>query len=538
MKNLKISTRLVLLIGVLSTILVSIGCVGLFGISKANASLEAVYKERTVPMAQLNSINALMLYNQVLISKNLLDPTKAKIVKYNAEIEANIATSNQQLNTYMASALTLQEAGVVKVFKDAKSKLETEGMLPAIAALNAGDLEEAQSIMFDKISPLYSAVQDNGKRLLQFQLDGAKAEFDEAMARYAAIRIGSIAFIVGGVLFAVVLATALIRGISRSLAQALNGTNAVALGDLSHIIEIDGKDEIAQLLRGLSSMQISLGAVVSKVRHGSESVATASVEIARGNHDLSERTEQQAKALESTAASMEELSSTVKQNASSAAHANELASIASTVAVKGGKVVAQVVDTMKGINDSSRKISDIIGVIDGIAFQTNILALNAAVEAARAGEQGRGFAVVASEVRSLAGRSAEAAREIKNLISVSVERVEQGSALVDQAGVTMTEVVKSIRQVTEIMAEISAASVEQSDGVALIDRAVNQMDQTTQQNAALVEQMVAAASSLEAQAQELVQTVAVFKLGESEYRKAPRPQLERVEIVPALCAAT
>jgi methyl-accepting chemotaxis protein len=262
---------------------------------------------------------------------------------------------------------------------------------------------------------------------------------------------------------------------------------------------------------------------VSNVRIGSEGVATASAEIAQGNNDLSARTEQQASSLEETAASMEELSATVKQNADSARQANQLAAQASTVAVQGGDVVGQVVETMKGINDSSRKISDIISVIDGIAFQTNILALNAAVEAARAGEQGRGFAVVASEVRSLAGRSAEAAKEIKNLINASVERVEQGTVLVDKAGVTMAEVVSAIRRVTDLMGEISAASNEQSAGVSQVGEAVISMDQVTQQNAALVEEMAAAASSLKSQANDLVQIVAVFDLG-SSHRVPQRQQ--------------
>jgi methyl-accepting chemotaxis protein len=251
------------------------------------------------------------------------------------------------------------------------------------------------------------------------------------------------------------------------------------------------------------------------VRHGSEGVATASAEIAQGNNDLSARTEQQASALEQTAASMEELGTTVKHNAESAHHANQLAQSASTIAVDGGNVVAQVVETMRDINESSRKIMDIISVIDGIAFQTNILALNAAVEAARAGEQGRGFAVVASEVRSLAGRSADAAKEIKRLIHASVARVEHGSALVDQAGATMTEVVSSIKRVTDIMGEISAASSEQSNGVAQVGEAVTHMDQATQQNAALVEQMAAATSSLKSQALDLVRLVDAFKVDAS-----------------------
>jgi methyl-accepting chemotaxis protein len=335
----------------------------------------------------------------------------------------------------------------------------------------------------------------------------------DAVVTARAIGLGIGTLLLGGLL----LASGLL--ISRSLLQQLGGepsyaaavTQRIAAGDLSADIELKHHDE-SSLLHGLKTMRDSVADIVGRVRQGSESVATASAEIAQGNHDLSARTESQASALEETAASMEELGSTVKQNADNAKQANQLAQSASTVAVQGGEVVAQVVDTMKGINDSSRKINDIISVIDGIAFQTNILALNAAVEAARAGEQGRGFAVVAGEVRSLAGRSAEAAKEIKTLITESVERVEQGTALVDQAGSTMTEVVSSIRRVTDIMGEISAASSEQSQGVAQVGEAVTQMDQTTQQNAALVEEMAAAASSLKSQAQDLVQTVAVFKL--------------------------
>ncbi|MDP1655004.1 MAG: methyl-accepting chemotaxis protein [Hylemonella sp.] len=310
---------------------------------------------------------------------------------------------------------------------------------------------------------------------------------------------------------------------ARSITQQLGGepsevmaiADAVAEGDLSSSIQLQ-PGAPSSIMSAMAAMQSSLQKVVGTVRHSSEALASASDQIAQGNQDLSARTESQASALEQTAASMEELGSTVKQNADNARQANQLAQSASTVAVKGGEVVAQVVDTMKGINDSSRKINDIISVIDGIAFQTNILALNAAVEAARAGEQGRGFAVVASEVRSLAGRSAEAAKEIKTLISDSVERVEQGTALVDQAGSTMQEVVSSIRRVTDIMGEISAASSEQSAGVAQIGEAVVQMDQSTQQNASLVEEMASAASSLRSQAQELVQAVAVFKLSQGK----------------------
>jgi len=323
----------------------------------------------------------------------------------------------------------------------------------------------------------------------------------------------------------------LMRSITRPINQAVEVSRAVAAGDLSLQFEALGKNETAQLLIALKEMRINLAKVVGGVRQNAEGVATASAQIAQGNQDLSQRTEEQASALEETAASMEQLSSTVKQNADNAKQANQLALGASTVAIKGGEVVSQVVETMKGINDSSKKIADIISVIDGIAFQTNILALNAAVEAARAGEQGRGFAVVASEVRSLAGRSADAAKEIKGLINASVERVEQGTALVDQAGATMTEVVSSIRRVTDIMGEISAASAEQSAGVAQVGEAITQMDQATQQNAALVEESAAAAESLKGQAQQLVSAVSVFKLsqGEAAHTSAAAPSFSSAE---------
>jgi methyl-accepting chemotaxis protein-1 (serine sensor receptor) len=515
MKNLRISTRLFLLIGVLSTLLIAIGGLGLYGISQANDALRVVYQGRIVPVGQLGVINALILNNRLMISNNLLDPTRAKVVKYNAEIEANIKLIDAEWAAYRASSLTVEEARLAALFNEAKGKLHAEGMLPAIAALNAIDLEGAQSIVFEKIAPLYLPVQENGKHLVQLQLDEAKAEFDGATQRYAVIRIAAIASILGGVAFALFLGTTLVRGISRSLSHALVGAKAVAQGDLSRSIQLDGKDEISQLLLALSAMQTDLSKVVVHVRQGSERVADASAEIAQGNNDLSNRTERQASTLQGTAASMDELSAAVLKNADNANRANDHARSAARVAARGGAVVAQVVATMKGINDASRKIADIIGVIDGIAFQTNILALNAAVEAARAGEQGRGFAVVASEVRSLAGRSADAAKEIKLLIGASVARVEQGSVLADQAGVTMAEVVNSIQHVSLLVANISAASAEQKADVVQVSEAIAQVDQATQQNAAMVEEISAAASSLNAQAQDLVRTVAVFKLQEA-----------------------
>jgi methyl-accepting chemotaxis protein len=377
--------------------------------------------------------------------------------------------------------------------------------------------------------------------LTKFNFSGGKAAAEQSQGVYT--QATQSLFVLLGV--ALVLGVALAHLITRQLIRQLGCEPRVAAavaqdvagGNLTTRIDLRPGDS-SSLMAHLKAMQASLAKVVGEVRQGSHGVAQASAEIAAGNNDLSARTEQQASALEETAASMEELGSTVRQNADNARQANQLALGASTVAVKGGEVVGQVVNTMKGINDSSRRIADIISVIDSIAFQTNILALNAAVEAARAGEQGRGFAVVAAEVRSLAQRSAEAAKEIKSLISTSVERVEQGTRLVDQAGVTMTEIVGAIQRVTDIMGEISSASTEQSAGVSQVGEAVTQMDKATQQNAALVEQSAAAAESLKVQAQQLVQSVAVFKLaaGDMHSATAAPPAATRAAAAPARAA--
>ena len=534
MNNLKISTRILVLVAFMALILTLVGFLGLRGTEQSNASLTTVYEDRVVALGQLIPVQRLMLRNQLAIGNALNEPTPEGIAKALEEYDGNVATINKEWADYMATSLTSEEAINAKGFADARAIFVQDGLKPAVAALRAGNKEEASRLIREKIRPLYADTAKYMNALVKIQLDESKRQTDEAMGRYANQRNVFFATLVAGLALAFGFGFLLIRSISQSLNKAIDVANKVAEGDLSQRIDVDGRDETAQLMKAISTMQASLISLVGRVRRGSEGVATASAEIAQGNNDLSTRTEQQASSLEETAASMEELGSTVKQNADSARQANQLAQSASTVAVAGGEVVSQVVETMKGINEASGKIGDIISVIDGIAFQTNILALNAAVEAARAGEQGRGFAVVASEVRTLAGRSAEAAKEIKALIGTSMERVAQGSALVDKAGETMTEVVNSIRRVTDIMAEISAASAEQATGVSQVGEAVTHMDQATQQNAALVEQMAAAASSLSNQAQELVQVVAAFKLSQQDAGKHMEPtRLVAAQSVPA-----
>jgi methyl-accepting chemotaxis protein len=407
-----------------------------------------------------------------------------------ADLEAMVADIRKRQSTFQSGVGRI--VGLVQAGKQAEAAFAAdEEMIPMVAPFLA-----SLAALDERLANSLSKIEVANRRELN-------------TARWRSAGSAAVA-----VVLAVAAGSLLAVSLTRPLARALKHAQSVADGDLTTRVHATGSNEIAQLLQSLDRMSDRLTTVVTNVRQNSESVATASAQIAQGNLDLSERTEQQASALEETAASMEQLGSTVKQNADNATHANQLALSASQVAVKGGEVVNQVVTTMTGINDSSKKIADIIGVIDGIAFQTNILALNAAVEAARAGEQGRGFAVVAGEVRSLAQRSAAAAKEIKTLIGVSVERVEQGTQLADRAGETMTEIVASIQRVTDIMTEISAASTEQSNGVANIGEAVSHMDQATQQNAALVEQSAAAAESLRGQAQQLVQAVAVFKINQ------------------------
>ena len=514
LNNLTIKSRLTFVIGILALLLISIGGAGLYSLGATNDSLKTIYDDRLVAMGQLDNIIRLSLQNKLSVEESIVAGS-AGAEREIEPVQKRIEEISRIWDMYAATYLTPEEKILAGKFLEDRKKFEADALKPAIAAIHAQDLSRATEIAQGPMAQLFVPLQEDMNALIKLQLDVGKSEYEKAQSMYGSFRVLSIAAIVLGLLIAGFMGLWLIRAITRPLLEAVRIARSVASGDLTQRIEVTSSNETGQMMQALKDMSDSLSRTVSQVRAGTDTIATASSQIAAGNMDLSSRTEEQASSLEETASSMEELTSTVRQNADNARQANQLAASASDVAVRGGAVVSQVVDTMSAIDESAKKIVDIISVIDGIAFQTNILALNAAVEAARAGEQGRGFAVVATEVRNLAQRSAAAAREIKSLISDSVERVEMGSKLVGQAGATMDEIVSSVKRVTDIMGEITSASQEQSAGIEQVNTAIAQMDQVTQQNAALVEQAAAAAESLQDQAKNLAEVVSVFTLNDT-----------------------
>jgi methyl-accepting chemotaxis protein len=510
MNNLSIKARLWLLVAGLLALLAASSATLLYRVNQGNNTLGGLYNDRVVPLKQLKVVADSYAVNIV----DTAHKTRDGAVKPPEGIKA-IADARQNIEkewkAYTATQLVAKEKQLVEQALPLMKRAD-EAAVAMQELMRKGDLDGlrdyAAKTMYPAIEPVAGVID----QLITVQLDVAASEYQASQEAFVSMLWRS------GVILALAFALALwgawllISAITRNLNQAVKVAETVASGDLTSHIEVSSNDETGKLLQALKAMNASLLDIVGRVRDSSESIATGSSEIAMGNTDLSQRTEEQAANLEETAASMEQLTATVKQNADSAMQATRLAGAASTTAAQGGVAMQDVVRNMEGIAASSRKIADIIGVIDGIAFQTNILALNAAVEAARAGEQGRGFAVVASEVRSLAGRSAEAAKEIKQLIDESVQKVDDGSRLIGGAGKTMEDIVVQVKRVADLIGEISSASGEQTAGISQIGDAVQQLDQVTQQNAALVEEGAAAADSLRHQAAELSRIVSQFKL--------------------------
>jgi methyl-accepting chemotaxis protein len=510
-KNMSIATRLTLTLSMIVALLLASALSAAWQLRALHTASNEI-SDNWLPSVELvNKMNTAASDLRLGEFQHVANTDDAAMAAIEKEMNEVVAAFEKSRAAYVPLISSPEEQALYSNF-DAEWKKYMAVHEQTLQASRINDNEQARKLLETEGKQLFAAASAKLDQLVDLNHNGATQATADANAAYQqALTTLAIASAVA-VALAAFAGFRLIRSITVPMREAVEAADRVAAGDLTgHIVNERG-DETGRLLQALQRMQDSLSDTVGSVRSNAESVATASAQIAQGNTDLSQRTEEQASALQQTAATMEELGTTVRHNAENAQQASRLATDASTVASMGGDVVGRVVDTMKSINTSSRKISDIISVIDGIAFQTNILALNAAVEAARAGEQGRGFAVVASEVRSLAQRSAEAAKEIKTLITTSVEQVEHGTTLVDQAGATMTDIVRAIDGVRAVVTEISEASAEQSSGVSQVGQAVSQMDQATQQNAALVEESAAAAESLRGQAQQLVASVSAFKL--------------------------
>ena len=519
MKNLRIGTRLAIGFAVVLILMMSMAGIGVWRLQNVGDASEKMVKEVSIERAVQTWLTATTAngIRAVALMKSD-DPDDQKY--FQAEIKKTSAEISGIQKELLAMKKNPEEDRLFAVIGE-KRKTYVTMRGDIIKVKQSGRADEARKMVVEKMIPALDEYVKSVDNLLRYEAGVFDRQGTSIQADYRTGRLILIGLGIAATLLGIIFGVTLTKGITGPLGEAVGVAQRVAQGDLSARIDVQSTDETGQLMQALKDMNDSLHRMVSQVRQGTEAIATASGEIASGNADLSSRTEEQASSLEETASSMEQLTSTVRQNADNARQANQLAITASDVAVKGGDVVSEVVDTMGSISESSKKMADIIGVIDGIAFQTNILALNAAVEAARAGEQGRGFAVVATEVRNLAQRSASAAREIKSLIDDSVSKVDSGSKLVEQAGATMTEVVSSIKRVNDIMGEITAASAEQSDGIEQVNQAITQMDTVTQQNAALVEEAAAAAESMQDQAAKLASLVSVFKLGNEGSASAP-----------------
>ena len=517
--NWKIGVRLAAGLGLALAFMVGIAATGIANLGKLNDGTRDIATDK-VPkviaayeaIGGVNDIaramrNAMLSTDPETVKKELKRVEEKKI-----EIDGNL----DKLAKLISDDVDAESKAKLKAVQEARERYLVVQSTFLKTSADDGKREESVKYLLSAVRKEQSAYLASLAELVKYQSEAVNEASSVADKAYASSRTLMMVLTAAAAALAAWVAWWVTRSITRPLNRAVGVAEAVAGGDLTQRIEVTSRDETGQLLLALANMNDSLARTVGKVRSGSDTITTASNEIASGNLDLSSRTEQQASSLEETASSMEELTSTVQQNAENARQATQLVVTASDFATRGGAVVGQVVSTMGAIKESSNKIVDIIGVIDGIAFQTNILALNAAVEAARAGEQGRGFAVVASEVRNLAQRSAAAAREIKELIGHSVDTVDEGARLVDQAGETMDGIVKAVQQVSDIMQQISAASQEQSSGIAQVNQAIVSIDDVTQQNAALVEEAAAAAQSMRDQAEMLSEAVSVFRLADHQ----------------------
>jgi methyl-accepting chemotaxis protein-1 (serine sensor receptor) len=518
--NISIKARLFATLGLLAVVLCVVGSMGIYGLRNSNMNLDLMFHGRLTPSSWVDQLATL--------HRKGIEAIELATIKQDAEsVSAAVELVKGKTDLIKDTWVKLQAAES----SDAEKKLIGDfGVISnnildidqtAVNNLQAGGFDKAEKAMLEQARPKYEKLTATVDELKGAQISAAQAAWDQAQGQFRTQSIVMISAIVLGVCMAAFFGMLLVRSIVNAINVAVNVADRIANGNVGNRIDVNSNDELGQLLTALNTMDHKLVEIVSSVRTTADAVGSAAGELSQGNDDLSSRTQEQASALEETASSMEEMTATVKQNADNARQANQLAAGAREQAERGGMVVQRAIGAMGEINDASRRIADIISVIDEIAFQTNLLALNAAVEAARAGEQGRGFAVVATEVRNLAQRSASAAKEIKGLINDSVDKVKAGSALVDESGQTLSEIMDSVKKVTDIVAEIAAASQEQSAGIEQVNNAVTQMDGVTQQNAALVEQAAASSKAMQQQAAELVQQINFFKSSGQGHSAAP-----------------
>ncbi|MBE9516105.1 MAG: MCP four helix bundle domain-containing protein [Proteobacteria bacterium] len=519
LSNTSIGIRLGLLVGFLASLLIAVGLLGFYALDRSEAELEHLYNKRMLPVERAAALQKDAILNRVLLLEAIIHGMEQGNEKeYLKKIENNISAITKNWKLISGDAHTDKEKELVDAYRDARNNFGQNAVLPIMDALRSGDRDVA--LMIEEVAGQeYQPVKTSVSNLVAYYMKQGHLDINTAIARnhrYSYIVFGAV---LCGLFLSIISSFFIIRGITQPLKTAVSLAESVSSGDLTNTVEASSNDEVGQLMKAIAVMNTRLREIVSEVVESVENVEYSAKQITDGNIDLSERTEEQASSLEETSASMEEMTSTVDQNAKFARQASDLANAVRADASNGGQVVDRTVTAMSEINNSSRKIADIISTINAISFQTNLLALNAAVEAARAGEEGRGFAVVASEVRTLAQRSADAAKEIKDLIEESAEKVKVGTDLVDESGTTLLGIIEGINKVADIVDEINSASQEQSSGINQVNTAVARMDDMTQKNAAMLEESVASTRSLHDETESLARLMSFFKLGQCNVRR-------------------